>query len=333
MKKNILVTGGAGYIGSHFVKEVLKEHKEEYNIIIIDNLSKGDKKFIPTEAEFFESDIENKKILEEIFKKDIYAVIHFAAYIEAGESMKNPQKYFLNNTKKTIILLQEMLKFGCKKFILSSTAAVYGEPNYTPIDEDHPTKPTNYYGLSKLMIEEVLESYNKAYDLKSIRLRYFNAAGADLEGELGENHDPETHLIPIIIQAAQGKRDKLFIFGNDYKTRDGTCIRDYIHVKDLARAHILALKRLEKTKVSEAFNLGSEKGFTVKEIIKTVEDTSGKKINQEVSSRREGDPAILIASSKKAKKELGWKTEYSDIKTIISSAYKWHEKNENMHDN
>lgn len=330
MKKKILITGGAGYIGSHFVHLLMDEHANEYEPIVIDDLSKGHKDAIPEQVRFYEGNIGDEALFDTIFRKNknIFAVAHFAGFIEAGESMKDPQKYILNNTLNTAKLLKAMIKHQCKHIIFSSTAAVYGEPEYTPIDEQHPTKPTNYYGLSKLMIEQMLDSYEHAYDLKSVRLRYFNAAGAHPEAKTGEAHDPETHLIPLTLFTALGKRKKLFIFGTDYETRDGTCVRDYVHVIDLARAHILALQKIEMLPKKAVFNIGSQKGFTVKEIITETENVTGKTIPTEEQERRPGDPAVLIASSEKIQKELGWNPEASSMRNIIETAYQWHQQQE-----
>ncbi|PLW79481.1 UDP-glucose 4-epimerase GalE [Candidatus Woesearchaeota archaeon] len=322
--KNILVTGGAGYIGSHTVKILLDKG---YSVIIIDNLSKGNKKLIDPRAKFYNFSLDDKnKILEVFDSFQIDFVIHFAAFIEAGESMKDPQIFFKNNVVNTINLLEVMLEKDVKKIIFSSTAAVYGEPEYVPINEIHPRKPTNYYGLSKLMIENILESYNHAYGLKSISLRYFNASGADEGGSLGEMHMPETHLIPLILKVANGSRDKIYIFGDDYDTEDGTCVRDYIHVNDLADAHILAMEKLDEIGF-DFFNLGNSQGFSVKKVIYICKEVTGKNIKVEIAKRREGDPARLIADYSKAKNVLGWEPK-RDIYEIVKTAWKWHE-NEN----
>lgn len=316
----ILVTGGAGYIGSIIVKKLINEgHKT----IIFDNLSKGHIEAVHPKAVFIQSGLNNIKDLDETFKQfNFDAVIHMAGFIEAGESVQDPAKYFRNNVVNGLNLLNTMLKNDCKKIIFSSSAAVYGNPKEIPITEEAETKPTNPYGYSKLMFEMFLESYKKAYGLEYTSLRYFNAAGA--EEDHGEDHNPETHLIPIILQVALGKKKEIEIYGTDYPTKDGTCIRDYIHVSDLAKAHILALSK------NGIYNLGSEKGHSVKEVIDAVEEVTGKEIPTRESDRRQGDPVTLIASSEKIKKELGWKAEYN-LKDIIKSAWIWHKKNPKGH--
>ena len=319
--KTALVTGGAGYIGSHTVRELLKE---DYNIIILDDLNKGHKESVPENVKLIIGDLNDTKLLDKIFSEEnIDFVIHFAASIEAGESMTNPQKFFKNNTRNTMNLLESMLKHNVKKIVFSSTAAVYGEPEYIPIDEKHPKKPTNYYGLSKLMIEQILEAYDHAYGLKFIALRYFNASGADMAGKIGQDYTPDSHLIPIIIKAALGQRDCIKVFGTDYKTEDGTCIRDYIHVSDHARAHVLAIKSLYEKNQSDKINLGTRKGYSVKEVIDMVKEVSGKDFKIIEESRREGDPANLIAEFKKAELILGWAPQHG-LRDIISSAWTWH---------
>ena len=318
----ILVTGGAGYIGSHIVKLLIQK---KYEVIVIDNLVKGHKRAINDKARFYEVDLSNKQdIIKVLENNKIDCVIHLAGFIEAGESMTNPSKYFNNNVTNTLNLLDAMIKVGVLNIIFSSTAAVYGNPKYLPINEKHPKKPTNYYGLSKLMIEKVLETYNKAYGLQFIALRYFNAGGADDSGLIGENHDPETHLIPIVLEAAKGTREKVFIFGNDYDTKDGSCVRDYIHVNDLAEAHIAAMENLEKIQ-ADYFNLGNGTGFSVLEIINHCKTITGKEIKVEMAERRPGDPDTLIADYSKAKELLGWKPKYS-IQTIIETAWNWQNK-------
>lgn len=311
----ILVTGGAGYIGSVIVKKLIDNHE----VVVLDDLSKGHKEAVHPKAVFIQSGLNNLKDLDETFKQFKFdAVIHMVAHSLVGESVKDPGKYFRNNVVNGMNLLNVMLKNGCKKIVFSSSAAVYGEPKRVPIKEDDETKPTNSYGESKLMFERIMEWYSKAYGLNYASLRYFNAAGCD--EEYGEHHDPETHLIPIIMQAALGQRKELEIYGTDYPTKDGTCIRDYIHVLDLADAHILALEK------NGIYNLGSEKGYSVKEIIETARKITEKEIPTKEIARRAGDPAVLVASSEKIKKELGWKTEY-ELKDIIKSAWLWHKKN------
>mgnify|MGYP001580345997 CR=1 FL=1 len=320
-EKNVLVTGGTGYIGSHTVKQLIKGN---YNITVIDNLQRGHIQSIPKEVNLIKGDLSDQKLLNKVLKEHkIDAVLHFAGFIEAGESMIKPEKYFTNNISNGINLLNVMIKNNVKKIIYSSSAAVYGIPKNNLIKEENETKPINPYGETKLIFEKILKWYEHAYGLKYVSLRYFNAAGADISGEIGEDHDPETHLIPLIMQAALGKRENIQIFGTDYETKDGTCIRDYIHVTDLADAHILALKWLIKGKESRVFNLGNGNGFSVKEIIDLSRKITGKDIPIVEASRREGDPARLVASSDKIKKELKWNPRY-DIKKIIETAWNWH---------
>ncbi len=317
----ILVVGGAGYIGSH-INKLLNE--KGYNTIVYDNLIYGHKEFVKW-GEFVLGDIEDKEQLELVFKNfDIKAVMHFSAFLFVGESVKNPSKYYKNNVVNTLNLLDVMIKNNCKKFIFSSTAATYGMPEYTPIDENHNTKPINPYGESKLMVEKILQDYDKAYDLKSVCLRYFNASGASPDGDIGEWHTPETHLIPLVLDAAIGKREDIKIFGTDYDTNDGTCIRDYIHVYDLASAHILALEYLIKGGDSKIYNLGNGNGFSVKEIIEISKEVTGVDFKVTKADRRLGDPSVLIASSDKIQKELGWKPKYNHPKKIIQDAWEWH---------
>lgn len=318
--KNVLVIGGAGYIGSHIVK-MLKE--QGFKPVVYDNLSQGFKQAVDKKIPFVKGDLSDKTLLKKVFKKyKIEAVMHFAALIEVGESIKNPAKYYQNNLAKVLNLLDSMLESGVKYFVFSSTAATFGNPITKTISETHPQNPINPYGQSKLFVEKVLKDYDSAYGLKSTILRYFNASGADESAKIGEAHKNETHLIPLVLKTALGKRKEIKIFGTDYPTPDGTCIRDYVHVNDLARAHILALKHMFKTGKSEDFNLGSAKGASVLEIIKKAEKITGKKINFVKDKRRAGDPAVLIASSKKAKKLLNWKTTYS-VDKIIKTAYNW----------
>ncbi len=317
---SILIAGGAGYIGSHIVKML----KDTRDVVVLDNLEKGHIQAIPN-VKLEEVDLRDLNSIEQVFERNnIEAVMHFAAYSLVGESMVKPELYYYNNVYGTLNLLNAMVKYNVKKFIFSSTAAVYGEPNYIPIDEKHPKLPTNVYGETKITIERMLDWFDKIYSLKSIRLRYFNAAGADPSGDIGELHDPETHLIPIVLQAALKERPYISIFGNDYDTKDGTCVRDYIHVNDLAKAHILALEYLETEGKSNFFNLGNGNGYSVKEIIEVAREVTNIDIPVKIGDRRPGDPAVLIASSEKIKKVLGWKPEFFDIKTIISTAWKWH---------
>lgn len=319
----ILVTGGAGYIGSHVVKDLLKRG---YKVVVVDNLDRGHRKAVLTQ--FFEDvDLKNKADLKEVFEKyEIDAVMHFAALSTVGDSMKDPGKYYENNILGGLNLLEVMKDFNVKYFIFSSTAAVYGEPQIIPIPEEHPKNPTNVYGSSKLMFEEILKWYDNIYDIKYVSLRYFNAAGADLEGELGEDHRPETHLIPLVLKTALGQREFIEIYGTDYPTPDGTCIRDYIHVMDLSEAHILALEALFNGMGSEIFNLGNERGYSVKEVINITEKVIGKEIPVKEGSRRPGDPAILIASSEKIKRKLKWVPKYNDLETMILSSWNWMKK-------
>lgn len=319
---SILVAGGAGYIGSHVCKML---SNKGYDVIVYDNLSHGYKSFAKW-GEFIPGDISDEQLLDNVFKHyNIEAVMHFCAYIEVGESVKDPQKYYINNVSNTITLLKVMLKNNIKKFIFSSTAAVYGHPERIPIKEDDPKNPINPYGRSKWMVEQILEDYDKAYGLKSIRFRYFNAAGADEETEIGEAHNPETHLIPLILDAALGVREDIKIFGTDYDTKDGTCIRDFIHVNDLADAHIKGLEYLLNGGETDYFNLGSGDGYSVREVIEAVKRVTKTNFKVVEADRRPGDPPYLIANSEKARKKLGWSPKYS-LEEIIETAFKWHLK-------
>ncbi|TEX92096.1 UDP-glucose 4-epimerase GalE [Campylobacter sp. US55] len=317
--KNILVVGGAGYIGSHTLKHLLDN---DYNCIVMDNLIYGHKQAIDKRAKFIHADLLDTFSLTNVFKQEkIDALVHFAAFAYVGESVVNPAKYYQNNVVGTINLLNAMLENNIKDIVFSSTCATYGEPQYTPIDEKHPQNPINAYGRTKLMIEQVFADYEKAYGLRHISLRYFNAAGASNDGLIGESHEPETHLIPLVLKAIKGEIPAINIFGNDYDTEDGTCIRDYIHVEDLALAHRLALENLYK--FSGCINLGTGIGTSVKEIISAAEIVSGKKCPINYTPRREGDPARLYADNKKAKEILSWEAKYTDIKDIIKSAWDW----------
>ena len=317
---NILVTGGAGYIGSHCCKAL---SGEGFNPVTIDNLVYGHKKYVRW-GEFFQGDVGNPADLKTCLSRyQIDAVMHFAAYALVGESVEDPLKYYENNLRGTIELLHAVLENGIKYFVFSSTCATYGNPEKTPIDEEHPLNPINPYGKTKRMIEEVLADYHSAYGLNFTSLRYFNAAGADPDGEIGEDRDPETHLIPLVLDVAAGKRPSIKVFGTDYATPDGTCIRDYIHVTDLADAHILALKRLMNGGGSGVFNLGTGQGFSVLEIIEHARKITARDITVENTDRRPGDPPVLIASNEKAVAELGWKPRYADIDDIISTAWNW----------
>lgn len=317
----ILVCGGAGYIGSHAVAELLSRNEE---VVIIDNLQTGHEEAALKGASFYNGDLRDEAFLRKVFQEnEIEAVMHFAADSLVGESVTDPLKYYDNNVYGAVCLLKVMKEFDVKQIVFSSTAATYGEPDRVPIMETDPTDPTNPYGETKLAIEKMLKWSEKAYGIRHVVLRYFNVAGAHVDGLVGEDHQPETHLIPIILQVALGKRDKIMIFGDDYPTADGTCIRDYIHVMDLVDAHILAVERLRKGGESTVYNLGNGTGFSVKEVVETARKVTGCPIPAEVAERRAGDPAQLIASSKKAVKELGWQPKYAELETIIDSAWKW----------
>ncbi len=321
---SILVLGGAGYIGSHTVQALVEAGRD---VAVADNLSTGFKKSVSPEARFYEADIRSRAELERVFDhEDIEGVIHFAASSQVGESMKDPLKYYDNNLAGTKVLLETMVAHGVNKIVFSSTAAAYGEPERVPIMEADKTEPANCYGETKLSMEKMMKWVSVAHGLKYVALRYFNACGAHPEAEIGEAHNPETHLIPLILQVPLGQREKIMIFGDDYPTRDGTCVRDYIHVCDLAQAHILALDYLIKGGECDVFNLGNGIGFTVKEVVERAREVTGHPIPAETAERRPGDPAQLIASSEKAKKVLGWDPKYDGLDTIISSAWKWHSK-------
>lgn len=319
---NILVTGGAGYIGSVCVEDLLAQG---HLVVVIDNLQEGHRKAVMADAFFYKGDFGNKALLKKLFSMfNIEAVMHFAAETTIKFSMTDPRLYFHNNVVNGFTLLDVMQEFECKKLIFSSTAAVFGEPEYTPIDEEHPQSPINAYGESKLMFEKVLEWYYRAYGIKFNVLRYFNAAGAS--EKLGEDHRHESHLIPVIIQNILGQRIKIQIFGSDYSTRDGSCIRDYIHVLDLASAHIKALENLEKHPNGK-YNLGNGRGFSNLDVIKSIEIVTNRKVSFDFAPRRPGDPAILISSSMLAQNELGWLPRYQDLESIIHSAWSWHQAN------
>jgi len=318
--KTILVVGGAGYIGSHMVKMLLKAG---HQVVVLDNLSNGYRDAV-LGGDFVFGDLSDRQCLDYLFNGYQFdRVMHFPTFIMVGESVQNPAKYYQNNLTNTSNLLDTMVAHEVKNFIFSSTAAIFGEPRYTPINEEHPKNPINPYGLSKLMIEQILQNYDKAYGLKSICLRYFNAAGADPEGELGERHMPETHLIPLVLQAASGRRTHINIFGQDYDTPDGTCVRDYIHVNDLCQAHLLALDKLFDEKTSSAYNLGNGEGFSVQEVIDVAKDVTNIDIPVVIGEKREGDPARLVADAKLAREELNWQPEYTDLNTIIQHAWQW----------
>ncbi|AVQ44378.1 UDP-glucose 4-epimerase GalE [Clostridium botulinum] len=317
----ILVCGGAGYIGSHMVAYLVEKGQD---VVILDNLCTGHKESI-LGGKLYIGDLRDKEILDKVFtENNIEAVIDFAAFSLVGESVQEPLKYFENNIGSTISLLDAMKRHNVKYIVFSSTAATYGEPERTPILEEDKTFPTNPYGESKLAVEKILKWCDKAYGIKYTVLRYFNACGAHISGKIGEHHNPETHLIPIILQVALGEREKIMIFGEDYDTHDGTCIRDYVHVSDLASAHFLALERMRNGGESAIYNLGNGKGFSVKEVIETTRKVTGREIKAEVAVRREGDPAILIASSEKAINQLRWVPKYNSLETIIETAWNWH---------
>jgi UDP-glucose 4-epimerase len=319
----ILVAGGAGYIGSHTAKELIKEG---FEVVVFDNFSTGKKELL-VGGELFEGDLMHKESIKKALgSKNIEAVLHFASLIQVGESYADPRKYYTHNLITSLNLLDVMLEAGVKYFVFSSSAAVYGEPLQNPIPESHPLNPFNPYGQTKFFVEKVIQDYERAYGLKFISLRYFNAAGADPEGHLGELHDPETHLIPNILLFLLGKKKKFEIFGKDFPTKDGTAVRDYIHVTDLAKAHVLSLKKLLKSPQSEFINLGTNKGYSVLEIINKTEEITGEKVLYTESPRREGDVPVLLASREKAEKVLGWKLYHSSIETIIETAWNWHRK-------
>lgn len=318
----ILVLGGAGYIGSHTVYELIDAGRD---VVVADNLLTGFRAAVHPKARFYQLDIRDRSALDELFTKEkIEGVIHFAASSQVGESMSDPLKYYDNNLHGTMVLLQAMVAHGVDKIVFSSTAATYGEPERVPILETDRTDPTNCYGETKLAMEHMMRWVSRAHGLKYVALRYFNACGAHPSGAIGEAHNPETHLIPLILQVPNGQREKISIFGDDYATKDGTCIRDYIHVSDLAQAHILALDHLLQGGENDVFNLGNGVGFTVKEVIDVARAVTGHPIPAETCPRRAGDPAQLIASSQKAVEQLGWKPKYNDLNTIIASAWKWH---------
>jgi len=319
---SVLVLGGAGYIGSHAVYQ-LKD--QGYKVVVIDNLQTGHEQAVHPQATFYKGDIRDKEFLRFVFQKEkIEGVLHFAANSLVGESMEKPLMYFDNNVYGTQVLLEVMNEYDVKNIVFSSTAATYGDQKIMPITEDTPTSPTNAYGETKLTMEKMLKWCNSAYGMKYVALRYFNVAGARPTGEVGEDHTPETHLIPLVLQVALGQRERISVFGNDYDTPDGTCIRDYVHVEDLIAAHILALKYLENGGESNVFNLGSNQGFSVLEIIETARKITGHSIPEKMAERRAGDPAKLIASSEKAKQVLGWSPNRTNIEQIIEDAWNWH---------
>jgi UDP-glucose 4-epimerase len=321
----ILVTGGAGYIGSVAVADLRAKGEE---VVVIDNLAYGHRQAVDSSILFYEGNIGNKSLVKQILDEhNIEACMHFSAFAYVGESVEKPNKYWENNVVQTINLLDVLIENNVKKFVFSSTCATFGEPQYVPIDEKHPQSPTNPYGWTKFVVERILETYNTAYNLKFVALRYFNACGAT--ENLGEHHAPETHLIPLVLFAAQGKIPHVSIFGDDYATPDGTAVRDYIHISDLSAAHLLALEHLRSGKASEFINLGNGQGFSVKEVVETARRVTGKNIEAKIAPRRAGDPSKLVADAKKAREVLGWNPQFPDIESIIESAWKWHEKNPN----
>ncbi len=326
VKPTILVTGGAGYIGSH---AVLALQRAGYPVVVLDNLVYGHRDIVDNvlQVELVEGDTNDRALLDRLFATHpIAAVMHFAAYAYVGESVTVPDKYYRNNFTGTLTLLEAMLAASVKTFVFSSTCATYGVPQVIPIPEDHPQNPINPYGASKLMVERVLGDFDVAYDLKSVCFRYFNAAGADPSGLLGEDHAPETHLIPLLLLAALGQRESISIFGTDYPTEDGTCIRDYIHVNDLASAHVLGIEYLLKGGNSQVFNLGNGSGFSVREVIETARSVTGREIKTVECDRRAGDPPVLVGSSDKARNILGWRPQYPNLSEIVAHAWQWHQK-------
>lgn len=322
----ILVTGGAGYIGSH---TVLALQQAGYSVVVLDNLVYGHRDIVEAvlKVELISGDIGDRALLDQVFVQyNIQAVIHFAAYAYVGESVSDPAKYYRNNVTGTLTLLEAMVQAGVKHIVFSSTCATYGVPQQLPIPEDHPQNPINPYGTTKLMVERILSDFDHAYDLRSVRFRYFNAAGADPQGRLGEDHAPETHLIPLVLLAALGQRESISIFGTDYDTPDGTCVRDYIHVTDLAQAHVQGLEYLLKGGATEIFNLGNGNGFSVREVIETAQAVTNRPIKVVEVERRPGDPAVLVGSSQKARSVLGWQPEYADLKVILEHAWHWHQR-------
>ncbi len=320
---NLLITGGAGYIGSHMVKHLAAAR---HDASVLDDLSGGVREAVPAAANFFEGSIADRALLDRILTQRRYdGVLHFAGFIQVGESVRNPAKYYRNNVASTLTLLDALIHYGVRRFVFSSTAAVYGDPRYVPIDEQHEKSPVNPYGASKWMVEQILAHYARAYGLASVSLRYFNAAGAHPDGSLGERHEPETHLIPLALAAVSGRTPPLKIFGRDYATPDGTCVRDYIHVVDLCEAHLLAMSRLVKGELSgaSAYNLGNGSGYSVKQVLDAVAQVTGRSVPTEEAPRREGDPAALVADSTLAKRELAWSPRYGDLHTIIEHAWNW----------
>lgn len=326
----VLVLGGAGYIGSHMVAYL---RQQEVNCVVIDNLSTGFRESVPANVPFYEGDLADKSLLTDILNQhNVTAVMHFAAFSQVGESVVEPQKYYQNNLLNTLSVLQVMQEQGVEQFVFSSTAAVYGQPQSDLIDEKHPANPINPYGRSKLAVEWVLQDYAQAHGLKSVCLRYFNAAGAQPDGSNGERHDPETHLVPLVLQAASGRRDSISVFGDDYATPDGTCVRDYIHIVDLAQAHLLALNWLgsQKGGIYKVFNLGNGNGYSVRQVIDAVKTVTDKEFNVVQAERRVGDPGVLVASAYLARTELGWNPQFTELDEIISHAWQWEKQHGNL---
>jgi UDP-glucose 4-epimerase len=316
----VLVVGGAGYIGSHMVQMLLERG---HAVVVMDNLSSGYRDAV-LGGDFVQADLGDQAALDGLFERHrLDAVMHFASFIQVGESVREPAKYYRNNYVNTLNLLEAMIRHRVGNFIFSSTAAIFGEPEYVPIDEQHPRRPINPYGFSKFAVEQALLDFDRAYGLRSSCLRYFNAAGADPAGRIGERHEPETHLIPLVLQAASGRRQRIDVFGEDYDTPDGTCVRDYIHVVDLCDAHLLALDRLRDGAPSSAYNLGNGNGFSVKEVIDTAERVSGTAIARHMAARRPGDPARLVADARLARTELGWRPRFDSLETIVRHAWQW----------
>jgi UDP-glucose 4-epimerase len=323
LKKSLLVIGGCGYIGSHMVKCLLDAG---HRVVVLDDLSAGYRDSL-LGGELVVGDCGDRAVLDALFSAHEFdGVLHFASLIQVGESVVNPAKYYQSNVAKTLTLLEAMKDHGAGPLIFSSTAAVFGEPVRIPVDEKHPRQPINPYGMSKHMVEAMLHDFERAYGLRSVALRYFNAAGADPEGRIGERHEPETHLIPLALQAAAGRRPPLKVFGRDYDTPDGTCVRDYIHVDDLADAHLLALEYLWKGGASTAFNLGNGAGFSVQEVLDTAERVTGRRVPAEDAPRREGDPARLVADAALARSVLGWSPRHADLETIVRHAWQWEQR-------
>jgi len=322
----VLVTGGLGYVGSHSVKQLVERGED---VIVLDNLLFGHKE-AACGSRVVIGDIGDRDLLRSLFSNNrIDAVMHFAALADVPESVADPRKYYDVNISRSLAMLDVMLEHDVKMMIFSSSAATFGEPKVVPIPEDHPKDPTNPYGRSKLMLEEILREYERAYGLRAISLRYFNASGADPSGEIGEDHTPEHHLVPIVIQVALGQREKVNVHGTDWPTRDGTCVRDYVHVTDLAQAHLRGLDALRNGHATAEYNLGNGSGYTVMEVIRTVEEVTKRKINSVSAERRPGDPAVLVASSEKIMRDLGWKPQFPELRTIIETAWKWHSTHPN----